>query len=363
MANDDRVKLWGREFTRVRDGLDEQQVRAFVDGLLSRLNSDEPGSDAGTYSPTLDELARRTVVEAEKLADQLKEEARQVRILAQVEADRLIAEAQAGAKEQGDAIARLATKASEEAQKIVQAARERGLSIEKESKRRAGELLEIAKRQLESQIRRDVRSASQKLVGYVDDISKQVRALNVTFETWEAATVEEADLASEPSPQADEVSAPAPPRPPEPRVESAEGPSPAATAPPAAPSAGPTPIVQPTHAQEPATPPVPHEVHEGPLQLVIRAPVNLAGLGEIYERLVQLEDVTLRDTRKSDDGSYVINLTLGNPTPLIDILSRLDNVAEAEAGPPPLRGAEGDGSVLPAGADDGATTRIVVRLK
>ncbi len=90
--------------------------------------------------------------------------------------------------------------------------------------------------------------------------------------------------------------------------------------------------------------------------------MNLAGLGEIYERLVQLEDVTLRDTRKSDDGSYVINLNLGNPTPLIDILSRLDNVAEAEAGPPPLRGADGDGSMLPAGAD-GAATRIVVRLK
>ncbi len=363
MANDDRIRLWGREFTRVRDGLDEEQVRAFVDALLSRLNSDEPGADAVTYSATLDKLAQRTVVEAEKLADELKEEARQVRIQAQVEAERLIAEAHAGAKDQGDAIARLATKASEEAQKIVQAARERGLSIEKESKRRAGELLEIAKRQLESQIRRDVRSASQKLVGYVDDISKQVQALNVTFETWEAATIEEADLASEPSPQADDVSASVPPQPPEPPVESVEGPSPAATAPAAPPSAGPTPMAAPTPAQEPATPQAPHAVHEGPLQLVIRAPVNLAGLGEIYERLVQLEDVTLRDTRKSDDGSYVINLTLGNPSPLIDILTRLDNVAEADAGPPPLRGADGDGSVLPAGADGDATTRIVVRLK
>ena len=360
MANDDRVRLWGREFTRVRDGLDERQVRAFVDGLLSRLNSDASGSDAGNYSETLDKLAQRTVVEAEKLADQLKEEARQVRILAQVEAERLIAEAQAGAKEQGDAIARLTTKASEEAQMIVQAARGRGLSIEKESTRRAGELLEIAKRQLESQIRRDVRSASQKLVAYVDDISKQVQALNVTFETWEAATVEEADLASEPSPQVDEVSASVPPEPP---VESVEGPPPAATAPPAPPDARSTPMAAPTPAREPATPTAPLAVHEGPLQLVIRAPVNLAGLGEIYERLVQLEDVTLRDTRKSDDGSYVINLTLGNPTPLIDILSRLDNVAEADAGPPPLRGAEGDGSVLPAGVDGGATTRIVVRLK
>ena len=361
--DDDGVRLWGREFTRVRDGLDERQGRTFVDGLLSRLNSDEAGSDGGTYSATLEKLAQRTVVEAEKLADELKEEARQVRIQAQVEAERLITEAQAGARGQGDAIARLATKAAEEAQMIVQAARERGLSIEKESKRRASELAEIAKRQLESQIRRDVRSASQKLVGYVDDISKQVQALNVTFETWEAATVEEADLASEPSPQADEISTSAPPQPPEPPVESVEGPPPAATPPPAPPNARSTPIAALTPPQEPETPPALHAVHEGPLQLVIRAPVNLAGLGEIYERLVQLQDVTLRDTRKSDDGSYVINLTLGNPTPLLDILSQLDNVAEADSGPPPLRGADGDGSVLPAGADGGANTRIVVRLK
>ena len=279
MANDDRVRLWGREFTRVRDGLDERQVRAFVDGLLSRLNNDEPSSESGTYSATLDKLAQRTVVEAEKLADQLKEEARQVRILAQVEAERLIAEARAGAKEQGDAIARLAAGASEEAQKIVQAARERALSIEKESKLRASELVEIAKRQLESQIRRDVHSASQKLVGYVDDISKQVQALNVTFETWEAATVEEADLASEPSPQADEISASVPPQPAEAPVESVEGPPAPATAPPAPPNARSTALAAPTPAQEPATPPTPRAVHEGPLQLVIRAPVNLAGLG------------------------------------------------------------------------------------
>ncbi len=45
------------------------------------------------------------------------------------------------------------------------------------------------------------------------------------------------------------------------------------------------------------------------------------------------------------------------------IIQELDNVAEADAGPPPLREADGDGSMLPAGADGGATTQIVVRLK
>ena len=224
-----------------------------------------------------------TVVEAEALGDELKEEAGQVRTQAQVELERLIAESQARAKEQGDAIAQLVSEASEAAQMIVQAAHERGLSIESESKRRTSALVEITRRQLESQI---------------DEFSNQVQALNAAFETWEAAT-----------------------------------------------------------------PPAPHAVLEGPLQLVIQAPLHLAGLGEVYECLLQLEDVTLRDTRESDDGSYVINFTLGNPTPLIDILSRLENVAAANAGPPPLHSADGDVSVLPAGAHGGAATRIVVRLE
>ena len=117
MTSDDRITLWGREFTRVRDGLDERQVKAYVDGLLSKLNGDQ--GTPHSYSASLDRLAEQTVLEAEKLANQLREEARQIRLQAQVEAQRLIAEARASAKEQGDAIAQVATRASEEAQTIL----------------------------------------------------------------------------------------------------------------------------------------------------------------------------------------------------------------------------------------------------
>ena len=102
MTSGEKITLWGREFSRVPDGLDERQVKAYVDGLLSKLNGDQ-GSPP-SYSASLDKLAEQTVLEAEKLADQLREEARQIRVQAQVEAERLIAEARASAKEQGDAI-------------------------------------------------------------------------------------------------------------------------------------------------------------------------------------------------------------------------------------------------------------------
>ncbi len=111
-------------------------------------------------------------------------------------------------------------------------------------------------------------------------------------------------------------------------------------------------------APEPVTTSGHPAVQDGSLQLVIRAPVNLAALGEIYERLVQLEDVTLRDTRKADDGSYVINLTLGGPTPLLDILGRLENVQDVS----PQDGESGDGGPS-SGSSDGSPTRIMVKLK
>ena len=39
MTSDDKIILWGREFARVPDGLDERQVKAYVDGLLSNASA------------------------------------------------------------------------------------------------------------------------------------------------------------------------------------------------------------------------------------------------------------------------------------------------------------------------------------
>ena len=251
--------------------------------------------------------------------------------------------------------------------------------------------MEVAKRQLETQIKRDVRGASEKLLGYVDDITKEVKSLTLSLEGWDAsAAVEEADLsldfnevAATPSPAVDEPRQPdidvAPP------VESPPQASPDATsppvrpaspvvadvpppAPPTAPPPAPASPVTSAPADAPATPtasaapatattPSAPAVQEGSVQLVVQAPVNLAALGEIYERLVQLEDVTLRDTRKSNDGSYVINLTLGGPTPLLDILSGLGSVAEASS-------QDGNGTTESgaSGSSDSPATTINVKL-
>ena len=341
----DKVTLGGREFQLVKNGLDERQVRAFVDELTAQL-MEARESTAGRPPPSsLDRLAEQTVLQAEKLADQLKEEAKQVRTQARVEAERIMAQAKAGAQEQAEALASVAAKASEQAQRVVKAAREKAAFIEADGKRKAKELVEFTKRRIEAQVQRDVKGASEKLLDYVDDMVREVRALSVNLDHWEDVGPEvslPAAEAPQPQPPAAEAAAPQP-------------------QPPAAEAAAPQP--QPPAAESTLASAEGQggdsTVHEGPLQLVIQAPVNLAGLGEIYERLVQLRDVTLRDTRKADDGSYVISLSLGHPTPLLSILRHLENVAVARVGPP------GDGSAPPASDGPTATngTRIVVRLK
>ena len=64
--------LWGHEFQVVSEGLSETDVVAFVEGLMSqhKANLEKPN-----YVAALQKLAMRTVAEAERLADETKEQA------------------------------------------------------------------------------------------------------------------------------------------------------------------------------------------------------------------------------------------------------------------------------------------------
>lgn len=323
MAKKNKETLWGREWQIVKHGLDKQPVIEFVDELMAKLKEAQEKAETPAYPSSLDRLAEQTVVEAEKLAEKLKGEAQQIRTQAQAEAARTIAEAQTTAQEQAGAIGRVAKTAAEEAQRVVQAAREKGALIEAEGRQRAEQLLDFTKRRIESQVRRDVKGASEKLLQYMDDIKKGVQALDVDLENWEAT--------------APGVSLPLP----EPvEAQQASGP-----------------------AERKAADTV---LHEGTLQVIIQAPVYPAGLGEVYQRLEQLQDITLRDTSRAGDGSYVIKLSLGCPTPLLNVLRHLENVADVSVGPPAMSSAVGDGSGEAQSIEEQSAapkTRILVKLK
>ena len=75
MANtpkDDVAVLGGREFKRVKNGLDEAQVESFINELVKERDKLAQSQD---HIASLNRLAERAIVEADKLAAQIKMEA------------------------------------------------------------------------------------------------------------------------------------------------------------------------------------------------------------------------------------------------------------------------------------------------
>lgn len=72
MAGDDVIELGGREFRRVKNGLDEAQVASFIDELISQRDRLLQSQD---HLASLTKLAEKTVIEADKLTEQIKTEA------------------------------------------------------------------------------------------------------------------------------------------------------------------------------------------------------------------------------------------------------------------------------------------------
>ena len=185
MEQKDTKELWGVEFRTVPDGLDEDQVVSFVDKLMeqSRLGRDEQERQA-----SLHKLAEQTVVEADKLAESIKEDARKeaqeeaARIQAaaeeqaQAEADRIIKQAErdsaarsraALAKSDKDAQEAVA-KSRKEAQSIVQDARDRAEAMETEAKLEAEYIVRRLTVKFVEEVRSVVTETSNNLLPSID---------------------------------------------------------------------------------------------------------------------------------------------------------------------------------------------------
>jgi len=315
---------------------------------------------------SLNRLAEQTLLEAEKLAQKLKEEANQIRIQAQAQASQIVAEAQTTTQEQIEAVGRVTRTASEEAQKIIQSAREKAMTIEAETKQKAEKFLEITKKRLEDQIRRDVKSPSDKLLNYVYDVVKEVQKLNLSLEHWEVPDSPGVELLPKVWPPIQETSAPQIDSPQQPDAEAAATEPSSELADTGQPKTGPEGSQEPI-AEEKAPDLAQSRngneaLYEGTLKVIIQAPVYPAGLGEVYDRLGKLQDVTLRDTGYADDGSFEIDFSLRHPTPLLNILGHLDTVAEVNIGGLEMGGNDGAAPGETQVTDE-QPTRIVVKLK
>ena len=323
---------WNREFGTVRHGLDQEHVTEFGDELMAKLKEAQEKAEYPAYPSSLDKLAEQTLLEAEKLAEKLKDEATQIRTQAEADAARITAQAERVAEEKFEFIGRVAKAAAGEGQKVVQTAARKGSMIEAEAKRQAESLLDRTKRQIEIKIRRDIKGASENLFPYLDDIIKEVKALNVDLENWDLTT----PANSSPLPEA-EATAPTPPV-----AQVEQPPSPAG------------------HDTDDSP------LCEGTLRVSLQGLVHPGGLGEICQRLANLPSISLQDTRREADGSFDITVSLANPIPLVKILNQLEDVAEVSVELPGIPGGISDGPEGSQGVerqDTSAGMRILARLK
>jgi len=87
-SNNGFVELWGHDFKRAKDGLDEEQIVSFVNELISERDTLLQRQE---HLSSLSMLAERTIAEADNVARQVKEQAAEQ---AKAEADAIIAKAE-----------------------------------------------------------------------------------------------------------------------------------------------------------------------------------------------------------------------------------------------------------------------------
>jgi cell division septum initiation protein DivIVA len=172
MAVNATKEHWGVKFTVASEGLAEEEVVAFVNGLMEKM---EESAKAQEQQSSLLKLAEQTVIEADRLAERIKEDARKS---ASTEAEKVLAAAEEKAQEQvkkllqkaereaaersSAAIAEaqreaqeLLRKAQKEAQEVLQSARDQAAAIHSDARLEA----EFIVRRVSAQVAEEIRSA------------------------------------------------------------------------------------------------------------------------------------------------------------------------------------------------------------
>ncbi|MFW6105636.1 MAG: DivIVA domain-containing protein [Chloroflexota bacterium] len=146
--NDGVIVLGGHKFKRVKDGLDEAQVASFIDELIKERDELAQSQD---HIASLNRLAEMTVVEADKLAAQLKSEAAEQ---AKAESAAIIDKAKEQARQITEKkIAEAVEIANEKANAIkAKAEEEAALLLENERKKIRGELRDLVNQQFGSML-------------------------------------------------------------------------------------------------------------------------------------------------------------------------------------------------------------------
>ena len=160
------VELWGHEFSLAKNGLDETQVVSFVNELISERDLLLQRAE---HLSTLTKLAEKTIVEADRLAEEIKKEAIDE---AKAEAKAILAEADEQAQQMME----------EKRAEIITIATEDAEAIKSNAEREAGVLIEQQIGRIQPEIRNVAQQLYNELLSQIEGLMQQVKASEVEFE-------------------------------------------------------------------------------------------------------------------------------------------------------------------------------------
>jgi hypothetical protein len=177
---DDVVVVGGREFKRVKNGLDEAQVAPFIDELTKERDKLAQSQD---HIASLNRLAEMAVVEADKLAAQIKTEAEEQ---AKAESTAIIDKA----KEQARQIA------EQKIAEAVEIANEKANAIRAKAEEEAALLLENEKIKIKGELHNLVNQQFGYMLEELESLKKQAAAVQADFDNKLAKPQEEDSAAA-----------------------------------------------------------------------------------------------------------------------------------------------------------------------
>ncbi|RLC95375.1 MAG: hypothetical protein DRI39_00290 [Chloroflexi bacterium] len=158
-------QLWGREFSLVDEGLAEDQVVAFVEGLMAKCRGLE---EQQRHFLSLGSLTERAAIEADRAAAGIKSRAKAE---AEAEAARIIADANERVQQMIAEAKRNAQEASrEEVQNILQTALRKAAIVEMQAKQQAQMFLLRSRDAIEGDLREEVKEAYYRLLSSLHNV-------------------------------------------------------------------------------------------------------------------------------------------------------------------------------------------------
>jgi len=165
-GKDGVVTLGGREFNRVKNGLDEAQIGSFIDELVKERDE---LAQSQHHTASLKKLAETTIVEADRLAKQIKAEA----------SEQAKAESAAVIDKAGEQAQQMAEREQAE---ILKMANEKADAIQSQAEKKTALLLESEREKIRDELRNFLNQQLGYLLEKLESFKQQATAIQADFD-------------------------------------------------------------------------------------------------------------------------------------------------------------------------------------